>query len=139
VDLYKGSKASPGQNSRPFRPIMETLETFNFTLRTVTWYWEDPQQDVLRHSDHNFLVNVMARNSRIHRALEQLPGYHVAPTVLWPRVLGMVSPLPTLLYRFLRKGGVNALCTLLEQDGPAKGQKKRGRAIDNDDDSAKIP
>jgi hypothetical protein len=137
IFLCKATKALPGHQSHPFRPIMETLETYNFTLQNATWHWEDPQQDALRGTDHNFLVSVMGRNTRIHRALEQLPGYHVAPTILWPRVLGMVSPLPTLLYRFLRKGDVNTLCSLLERDGSATGQKKRGRAIDHGDGGSK--
>jgi hypothetical protein len=137
IFLCKAAKALPGHRSRPFRPIMETLETYNFTLQNATWNWEDPQQDALRGNDHNFLVNVMGRNKRIHRALEQLQGYHVAPVILWPRVLGMVSPLPTLLYRFLRKGDVNTLSSLLERDGSATGQKKRGRAIDPDDIASK--
>jgi hypothetical protein len=82
-----------------------------------------------RHPDHDFLVSVMDRNRRIRRALEQLQGYHVAPTnSLWPRVLGVFSPLPTLLYRFLRKGEVNLLGSLLQRDGSARGHKKRGRA-----------
>jgi hypothetical protein len=54
---------------------------------------------------------LLHRNRRIQKALEYLHPrrYHVAPTSLWPTALGMVSSLPTLLFRFLRQGDLNAL------------------------------
>jgi hypothetical protein len=55
------------------------------------------------------------RNRRIRRAIELLEprSYHVASARLWPHALGMVSPLPTLANRFVRKGALNTLCDLL--------------------------
>ena len=56
---------------------------------------------------------LLRRNERIHQALEDLPDYHVSPSALWPSVLEMVSDLPTLIYRLVRRGDVNALSDLL--------------------------
>lgn len=130
IVLVEAAQDPSGQQARPFLPIAQTLETYNFTLQNVMWFGADYGPDMpRRHPDHDFLVSIMDRNRRIRRALEQLQGYHVAPTnSLWPRVLGVVSPLPTLLYRFLRKGDVILLCSLLQRDGSARGHKKRGRA-----------
>ena len=130
IVLVEAAQDPSGQQSRPFLPIAQTLETYNFTLQNVMWFGADYGPDMpRRHPDHDFLVSVMDRNRRIRRALEQLQGYHVAPTnSLWPRVLGVFSPLPTLLFGFLRKGEVNLLGSLLQRDGSARGHKKRGRA-----------
>jgi hypothetical protein len=56
------------------------------------------------------VVALLARNARIRRGLRQLRGYHVAPVALVPAVLELVSDLPTLVYRFVRLGDINALC-----------------------------
>lgn len=118
-------------NASHYDPIADTLQTFNFTLlRFVhgtlhSWSW-----DVSRHTvpggDGGRIGKCLRRNERIRRALQQLSNYHVPSTRLWPSVLEMVSPLPTLLYRFLRKGNVQALCEIAVRR--ISNERKRGRA-----------
>jgi hypothetical protein len=56
-------------------------------------------------------------NRRIQRACAQLEpwNYHVHPANLGLLVLGMVSALPTLVHRIVRRGNnVNTLCDLVQ-------------------------
>jgi hypothetical protein len=88
---------------RLFRPIEEALETCNFTLTQVNvgGAW---------HQQKN-VVNLLLRNHRLQQVLEHLEprNYLDFPACLWPRLFGMVSAVPTLLYRSLRPGNVDAL------------------------------
>jgi hypothetical protein len=114
-----------------FRPIEDALESFNYSLRDVDvrhWLPDSPPRSA--RGQRATIQGFVRRNRRIQRALEQLAprSYHVSPTSLLPSVLEMVRPLPTLLYRFLRKGDVNRLCDLLLQpDENVRGSNKRGR------------
>ena len=100
-----------------FRPLEEVLETYNVTLRTVVVEGSIPRWD-----EQEYVDNLLRRNARIHQAIEQLKpqDYHVTSTVLVPNVFEMVSGIPTLLYRFLRNGNVNAFCELLQADRRAE-------------------
>lgn len=101
-----------------FRPITQVLETYNVTLRKVCFRWFIPQQP--EHvMEERVLAGLRRRNRLIRRGIGQLEprSYHVVPTSLLPRMLGMVSPLPTILYRFLRKGNLNTLCGLVQHEG----------------------
>jgi hypothetical protein len=104
-------------------PWVEMLESHNFTLRSLR---EQPRSRYGVRAAHmgDVIPRYLRRNGRIQQALDGLRGYHVAPAVLWPRVLGMVSGLPALLYRFVRLGDLNALVDLLVA---THGSNKRSR------------
>jgi hypothetical protein len=89
------------------RAVERVLATYNFTIRSLRL--EPP---LFAQDCPNELASIAAslrRNERIRQALEQLPTYRVAPIAPLPRVLEMVSDLPTLLFRFLRKSDINVL------------------------------
>jgi hypothetical protein len=99
-------------DSLDHQPWIELLGSYNYSLRileesTALFSLSRP------NPPHDKVVALLRRNERIRQALDDLQDYHVSPSVLWPSVLGMVSGLPTLLYRFLRQGDVNALVDLL--------------------------
>jgi hypothetical protein len=97
------------------RSLEESLRTYNFTLTSVgATCMPDPQRPgFLTAGIGDRIPGYLRRNQRIHQGLAQLGGYRVSPAVCWPLVLEMVSGLPTLLYRFVRHGDLNALCDLL--------------------------
>jgi hypothetical protein len=106
--------------------------TYNVTLEIVEVGSARYGSAVARTID-----GLLRRNGRIRRALEHLKPreYHVAPASLWPSTLEMVSRLPTLMYRFLRRGDLNALGDRLVQRSRAcvprqlakwMGAKKKG-------------
>jgi hypothetical protein len=108
-----------------FRPLAHVLETYNVTLRKVGLRWFIPQK--AEHvMEERVLTGLRRRNRLIRQAIDQLEprSYHVVPATLLPRMLGMASPLPTVLYRFLRKGDLNTLCDLLRPRGSARGPKR---------------
>jgi hypothetical protein len=90
-------------------PWIDMLTTHNFTLRTLqegsnVGPWSDRD---LRSAEIDLCLR---RNKRIRKGLLQLRGtYHVSPPALLPLVLEVVKTLPTLLYRFVRRGDINAL------------------------------
>jgi hypothetical protein len=132
IVLVEAAQDPSGQQSRPFLPIAQTLETNNFTLQNVTVCGLGQTMDRICRGGiptTTFLSASWTGTAGSAARSSSCRGYHVAPTnSLWPRVLGVFSPLPTLLYRFLRKGEVNLLGSLLQRDGSARGHKKRGRA-----------
>jgi hypothetical protein len=109
------------------RPWIELLESHNFTLRTVREQFHirnglraAPMGDLLpRH---------LSRNGRIRKALDDLQGYHVPSAALRPRVLEMVSGIPPLLYRFVRRGDINAWVDLLVVAAHSSSTNKRSLA-----------
>jgi hypothetical protein len=127
--LCTSSNSLPAYRSESSRLFRGALEFYNYTLLT---FHLDRGRHVVKDAG---VRQLLERNGTIQRALEQLEpvSYRVAPTSLWPRAFEVVSTLPTLLYRFLRRGDVNTLCDLLLRDKKIHGQK-RGRSIaDNDD------
>jgi hypothetical protein len=130
-----------GEHSRKirrdrFRPIEDALETYNYSLLDVDvqqWLMDRPRPPFYVFSTTR-VDRLVRRNRWIQRALQQLEprSYHVSPTSLWPSVLEVVSPLPTLVYRFLRKGDVNKLWDLLRSDENVRRNKKRSRDVDDD-------
>jgi hypothetical protein len=105
------------------RPWVEMLASHNFTLRSLREQ-SCSRYGVRRPHMGDRIPRYLNRNGRVQQALGGLPGYHVALAVLWPRVLGMVSGLPALLYRFVRLGDLNALVDLLVA---THGSNKRSR------------
>ena len=94
--------------------LEETLRTYNFNLTRVraTCMPNPRRPGFLTRGVGDHIPGYLWRNQRIHQGLAQLAGYHMSPTVRWPLVLEMVSGLPTLLYRFVRRGDINTLCDL---------------------------
>jgi hypothetical protein len=107
-----------------FRLIKEALETYNFTLREVTWFVHTLTSDEVRT-----LARLLRRNRRIRRAVGRLGPrrYHVPEARrLLPLALGIVSSVPALVYRLLRQGDVSDLCDILLPKGSlARESKKR--------------
>jgi hypothetical protein len=129
----------PSGDLRPnlFRPIENALESLNYSLVDVSvqqWGIVIPDNLPIHVWRAAKVDRLVRRNRRIQRALEELEPkcYHVSPTALWPSVLEVVSPVPTLVYRILRKGDVNKLCDFLRRDENLRGSKKRGRDVDGD-------
>jgi hypothetical protein len=107
-----------------FRLIKEALETYNYTLRDVTWCFRTERSDEVRT-----LARLLHRNRRIRRAVGRLGPrrYHVPEARrLLPLALGILSGIPALVYRLLRQGNVGDLCDILLPKGsPARENKKR--------------
>jgi hypothetical protein len=116
-----------GNTTLPHRPWIDMLERHNCTLLSLTEEsilgpWGDGPMRSPR------VAALLQRNDRIRQALEQLPEYRVAPMARVPHVLELVNTLPTLLYRFLRRGDVNALVDHLHHTAAARQQQRDGGA-----------
>jgi hypothetical protein len=74
----------------------------------------------------------LRRNRWIQNALlPHLVNYRVhSPRLLWPILLERVSEVPTLLYRFLRRGNLEGLCAVVAVRRNPKHHKNAGRTID---------
>jgi hypothetical protein len=124
-----------------FDPIADSLETFNYTVLRFDhngYSLTSPVRTVPGGGEGR-IGKCLRRNQRIRLALHQLINYHVPATRLWPHVLGMVSALPTLLYRSLRKGNVQALCDVTAAAAAARrtsNENERGRTSDERDGRA---
>jgi hypothetical protein len=109
-----------------FRPLAHVLDTYNFTLERVSVGPAYAGSAAVRTID-----DLLRRNGRIRTALDhwQPRDYHVSPASLWPVALAMVRRLPTLLYRFVRKGDLNLLGDHFAPRGGGSVlvRKKRGR------------
>jgi hypothetical protein len=95
-------------------PWVEMLGSHNYALLVLTeGHARDIHQGRAGVGDER-VVAYLRRNERIRGGLDQLRGtYHVSPAALLPRVLHVVRALPTLIYRFVRTGNVDALADLL--------------------------
>jgi hypothetical protein len=76
----------------------------NFTLRGLVFDKHDMLQDRI---DDLLKRNAIVRKTNRRLARRQ---YRVARRSVWPEVLGRVSRMPSLVYRFLRRGNVDAFC-----------------------------
>jgi hypothetical protein len=114
-----------GNTALSHRPWIDMLERHNFTLLSLT---EEsilgPWGDGPMRSPK--VAALLQRNGRIRQALEQLSEYRVAHMARVPHILEMVNTLPTLLYRFLRRGDVNALVDHLHLPVAARQQRQEG-------------
>lgn len=122
------------QCSQSFRYIEEALRTYNYTLREVSWLFTLPWS-VKERQERNILTHLVRRNGRIRCAIKTLEpvNYNVGGPAggVWPHALGLVSPIPTLVYRFLRRGNVDALCGIVLPEGGSLAlivKRKRGCA-----------
>jgi hypothetical protein len=110
------------------RHVLEMLDTYNFTLRDAV---VGHSLEVARFDMEPF-ERSMRRNRWIRTAVRRLEPleYHVSPTGLWPLVFEAkaMGTFPTLLYRLLRRGDVDALCDAVVRRHKAKlGKRKRVR------------
>jgi hypothetical protein len=104
-------------NPNDFDCLEELVRTYNYTLRVFfdtfdDWHsWRRPRPTFHRDPEAR-IAECLMRNARIRRGLEQLQGQcRVAPVSLVPVVLDLVGGLPTIVYRFLRRGDLMALCS----------------------------
>jgi hypothetical protein len=116
--------------------VQRVLKTYNFTLRTFQLTRPCPPRSFpFPGSDPATLVRrstipaALIRNERIGRCLlHNLGGcYRATPTSLGPLMLEMVSDVPTVLYRFLRWGDINALVEHLRSSKRDGAQRQTGR------------
>jgi hypothetical protein len=104
----------PGQIGR-FRDehrldvIASVMETSNFTLQKLS---EGRDRDGCHH--HLVLGSrigtCLRRNRWIHHVLKDWPNYQVPFKAIWPTVMRRADSCPTLLYRFVRRGNLPAVC-----------------------------
>jgi hypothetical protein len=116
-ELHVLYRASSSASPRTDLPLIDLLEAYNFTLVRLTEQYGEGSVTLPGTSSRPVggAVPYLRRNQQIRRALQQLPHYRVTPPALLPAVLEVVSRLPTLLYRFLRRGNVNAVVEHLAQ------------------------
>lgn len=103
--------------------LEETVGAYNYTLRSLHLGWDA-------------FSRWMRRNRWIRTAVRRLEprDYRVTPMELWPHAFGTMSAFPTLLYRLLRRGDVDALSdTVMRHHRQPKGTK-RARAAGNSED-----
>jgi hypothetical protein len=103
--------------------VLDLLLTHNFTLQNVqvvprkdgTGSYEGPIGEQLR------------RNAYVRRAVEHLSAsdYRIPRRAVWPRALQEVSTIPTLLYRFVRCGNVDALAEQVAVGAAPPNERKR--------------
>jgi hypothetical protein len=129
------TSAPPGLQDH--RPWIEMLESYNYTL---SFLHEDGASDPGTttggplHDDER-IAALLQRNAWIRGGLGRLRGnYRVSPAALLPRALHVVRALPTLIFRFVRIGNVDALADLLlvadrqQQQTSSASSDKRSRA-----------
>jgi hypothetical protein len=106
------------------RPFLPLLETYNFTLRKAR----------VAHSARGEVVGLdvltplLRRNRAIRHGIRRLKPreYRVAPVGVWPRAFEKVGAFPTLLYRLVRRGNVDALCDVVAR---MSSLRERGAAV----------
>lgn len=120
--------------------VLDLLRTYNFTLRSVrvvhgkdgTPTHEGPIEDMLR------------RNDGVRRTVEHLgaSNYRVPRLAAWPLALQELVTIPTLLYRFVRRGNVDAFAEQVvvvrasaSMRLPRKGKRSREQLQDSSSDA----
>jgi hypothetical protein len=133
-DGYWVRSTRPGM-SYCYIPWMELRETYNFSLRRLTEVYTLGMDGTPPNMVADRITACLRRNGRIRQGLGRLGGYQVPQAGLLPRVLDLVSGLPTLVYRFLRQGDLSTIGTLLlaRQSGPGYGRKKKRSRESKDD------
>jgi hypothetical protein len=129
-----------------YSPWIELLERYNCTLRSLAETYVFGIEDMPSTMTVERISACLRRNVRIHEMLDRhrrgSGGYQVSPMGLLPRTLGLVSNLPTLVYRFLRRGDLSTIGNLLllarrqppppqQQQQSATSGAKRKRGLDS--------
>jgi hypothetical protein len=105
----RNSRSGPPCLAESCEHVEETLKRYNYTLRHVNlmvqWIGLDTSG----------IDSYLQRNARIQGVLYRLPPLFdpSLPVRVWPAVLEMASGLPSLTYKLLRRGDINALCDVL--------------------------
>jgi hypothetical protein len=119
--------ANLGQRG-PFRQarlVQDLVRTNNFSIRSVVVL--DPCNEVgtyRRSAMRPAGPGTAACVRFVHAEVLEPNGYRVDGRALWPRVLQEIITFPTLLYRFVRSGNVDALA---DQVGRASHGRRRRR------------
>jgi hypothetical protein len=103
--------------------VLNLLRTYNFTLRNV---YLVPRKDGTG-SHEGPIGALLRRNAGVRRAVEHLGAsdYRVPRRAAWPLALQEVSTIPTLLYRFVRRGNVDALAEQVAMGAAPPNVRKR--------------
>jgi hypothetical protein len=112
VELTLAEHLGRVSDERRLDAIAAAMETANCTLQKLS----HGTHDALEH--HHLLVSsrigtCLRRNRWIHDVLQAWPNYRVPSKEMWPTVLHKADNCPTLLYRFLRRGNLPAVCDVL--------------------------
>jgi hypothetical protein len=113
MEVLNFSGIAPGYDDAHFGMLVETIENYDYTMRGVSEWYESRDlavPDPPRVGPGSTIERCLRRNKRIGRALQAWPEYHVPSTGRWPILFELVNQLPTLVYRFLRRRNVQALC-----------------------------
>jgi hypothetical protein len=114
MEVLNFSGIDPGYDDAHFGMLVETMEHYNYTMLGVSEWYESRDlavPDPPRVGPGSTIERCLRRNKRIGRALQAWPEYHVpSSTGLWSILFELVNQLPTLVYRFLRRRNVQALC-----------------------------
>jgi hypothetical protein len=105
-------------------------ERYTFRIRHVSeqaMFWPDLDGGSIDGAAR--IVTYVRRNHWIQNALAHMVNYRVPSSHLWPILLGRVSEVPTLLYRFLRRGNLEALCAVVAVRRNPKHHNNAGRII----------
>jgi hypothetical protein len=110
-----------------YQPIENLLDTYNVTLEIV----EVPRTHRAPPAAQARINAILRRNRHIRRALSRAAATSVDmpqdPRVV-PGLLALAGRLPTLLYRFVRRGDANDWCDLVRRNtNAARRPKRRGR------------
>jgi hypothetical protein len=98
-----------GRNELVRDEFCKLLSRYNFTLRRTSLFFG---QEVEHEAAIRAMVEQNRPIQRVHEHLK-LMGYQFELYKLWPAVMGSMSRFPTLLYRFLRRGNVVGLASVL--------------------------
>jgi hypothetical protein len=97
--------------------VEELLTTYNFTLqRFAMRRVYDDMNEGMYIPAQGWINALLKRNDSVREANAQLQArqYHIGQRSIWPEAMGRVSRMPTLLYRFLRKGNADALAVHMQ-------------------------
>jgi hypothetical protein len=109
---YTSSAAPPAGPPLDCRPWIEMLESHNSTLSFLDEHGPPGTTGGPLHNER--IAALLQRNASIRGGLGRLQEtYRVSPVALLPRALHAVRALPTLIFRFVRIGNVDALADLL--------------------------
>jgi hypothetical protein len=124
VELTFGDEVGKYRDPHRLDSIASVMETSNFLQK----FSEGTDDSRNRDKGHHHLVpdsrlgKCLRRNQWIYHVLHDWHNYRVPFQALWPTVLRRADSCPTLLYRFVRRGNLPALCD-------AVGRVAQGRSI----------
>jgi hypothetical protein len=137
VELLFAGQIGRASDEHRLDGIASVLETSNCTLQRFS---EGTSPDLGRpRFCHHHLVatsrigTCLRRNQWMHHVLQAWPNYCVPSQALWPAVLVNADRSPTCLYRFVRRGNLQALCDAVVEVSGVAGQGAGGDVNDGGD------